>query len=90
MVLENTHSKSDLARGRRVLPGDMDIRSLTIDPDIVLGGPTGRIKLADESMTFWQSTCRLDLGVRLEADAVRWEGERGYLVDEQDSQYRNG
>lgn len=61
-----------------------------IDPDIVLGGPTGRIKLADESMTFWQSPCRLNLGVRLESGAIRWEGERRYLVDEQDSQYRNG
>lgn len=63
---------------------------LMIDPDIVLGGPTGRIKLADESMTFWQSTCRLNLGVRLESGAIRWEGERRYLVDEQDCQYRNG
>ena len=89
MVLKHT-SRSDAARRRRVLPEDMDIRSLMIDPDIVLGGPTGRIKLADESMTFWQSTCRLNLGVRLESGAIRWEGERRYLVDEQDSQYRNG
>lgn len=44
---------------------------MMIDSDIVLGGPTGRIKLTDESMTFWQSTCRLNLGVRQKSGAIR-------------------
>jgi hypothetical protein len=52
MILENTHSKSDVARGRRVPPEDMDIRSLMIDRISSSPVPTGRIKVANESMTF--------------------------------------